>query len=465
MTARPHVLILLCDQMQACRLGSVDEVAHTPFLDGLAAEGVRFTHMISAHGQCVPSRASLMTGMYPHECGVMVNYGFHGHQNRLSSRHRTIGHAFAEAGYETAYFGKCHFGLPLASLGFEHAHDYDERMVEDDEAKQLGIDHVPGALRRDHLAATDAAAFLRCYEPGDRPLFFVFSTNLPHPPFYTEPGYQGLFPPEKMVLPETFYTETFAAKPPFQQQHAEDGRHGAVDEAGTREELSRYYTMIAAMDQHCGRVAAEFRRLDMWDDTVVLFLSDHGDMMGSHRMRLKGTLPYDELYRVPCVVKLPRHELSRLHGSSRRPVIDDLLSSVQLAGTLAKAAGLPQQDCFRHGDFFGAFHADARPQEEEAVFFEHYAAYWGTHPFYGIRTRDFKYIRYYGADDTEEMYHLAEDPLETHNVAGVEAFSARRREFAERADGWWQSTGGRTADYYESDDFKSNAHNRPWVEG
>lgn len=456
MPERPHVLVLWCDQMQACRLGAVDRVAHTPFLDSLASEGTHLTHLISAHGQCVPSRASFMTGRYPHECGVMVNYGFHGHQNRLSRHQRTLGHVFRDAGYETAYFGKCHFGIPLGGMGFEHAFDYDARKIDDEEAETRGIAHVPRPLRKDHVAAADAVEFLKSYEPGDRPLFFIFSTNLPHPPFYREPKYGELFPPEQMELPESFYSETFAGKPAFQKEHAEDGSHGAVDEGSAREELSQYYSMIATMDEHCGQVAAELKRLRMWDDTVVLFFSDHGDMMGSHRMRLKGTLPYDELYRVPGIIKLPK-------GAERgRPVVDDLLSSVQLAGTLVKAAGLPAEEVFAHGDFYATalLHDDQTPARE-GVFFEHYAAYWGIHPFYGIRTRDYKYIRYYGVDATEEIYHLATDPSEIRNVAGDQAHSRKRRELADLADAWWDSTGGRTADYYESEHFKSNAHNAP----
>ena len=102
---RPHVLILMCDQMQAQRLGCAGDVhARTPFLDQLAGEGVRFTHMITAHGQCVPSRASFVTGLHPHECGVVINYGFYDHQNRLApSRQRTIGQAFRDGFFRGRY--------------------------------------------------------------------------------------------------------------------------------------------------------------------------------------------------------------------------------------------------------------------------------------------------------------------------------------------------------------------------
>ncbi len=116
---QPHVLLFLCDQMQYQRQGMVDPLACTPHLARLAAEGVFFTHQYCANAQCVPSRASLQTGLYPHEAGVMIIYGFHGHTARLTGDHLTVGHVFREAGYTTAYFGKTHFGTPLATLGYD----------------------------------------------------------------------------------------------------------------------------------------------------------------------------------------------------------------------------------------------------------------------------------------------------------------------------------------------------------
>ncbi|MEC9379130.1 MAG: sulfatase-like hydrolase/transferase, partial [Candidatus Latescibacterota bacterium] len=192
MTQRaPHVLVLMCDQMQAHRMGCAgDPHVRTPFLDRLAREGVRFTHMISAHGQCVPSRASFVTGLPPHECGVVINYGFYYHQNRLApSRQRTIGRSFRDAGYRTAYFGKCHFGVPLESLGYDEGEDYDARRVEDEEADRRGIGAVPQSLRRDYAAAQDTVSWLRDFEDDGRPLFLTFSTNMPHPPFFHDPEY------------------------------------------------------------------------------------------------------------------------------------------------------------------------------------------------------------------------------------------------------------------------------------
>jgi arylsulfatase A-like enzyme len=461
MTSRPNVLVLMCDQMQAGRLGCAgDPVADTPFLDSLATEGVRFTHMVSAHGQCVPSRASFITGLPPHECGVVVNYGFYQHQNRLNpARHRTLGHVFSDAGYHTAYFGKCHFGVSIDSLGYGEGIDHDNRRVEDDEAQDRGMAHVPKSLRRDYVAAEDAVEWLQKYEPeSERPLFFTFSTNLPHPPFFHEPKHA--VEADTLELPVSYYEETFATKPTWQKQHA-DGSHSAGDETQAREELAQYYSMIAMMDEHYRRVADEFKRLGLWENTIVLFVADHGDMMGAHGISKKGTLPYEELYRVPCIMKLADGQ------QARRAVVDDLLSSVQLAGSLSTLAEVDARGAFPHGDLCAALDSDQHP-DDEIVFFEHHAAYWGVHPFYGAHTRDFKYVKYFGDADAgfgdahagqEELYHLATDPHELVNVAGLPEHAATRGRLAEAADAWWQNTGGRDFAWYESDTFRNNQHN------
>ncbi|MCL4543360.1 MAG: sulfatase-like hydrolase/transferase, partial [Chloroflexi bacterium] len=104
-TSRPHVLLFICDQMQAPR-PAIAQTAPTPALDALAADGVRFTNAYCANAQCVPSRVSLQTGLYPHEAEVMIIYGFHGHSAHLDGTQLTSGQVFRDAGYTTAYFGK-----------------------------------------------------------------------------------------------------------------------------------------------------------------------------------------------------------------------------------------------------------------------------------------------------------------------------------------------------------------------
>ncbi|RMD77502.1 MAG: DUF4976 domain-containing protein, partial [Lentisphaerae bacterium] len=442
---RPHVLILMCDQMQHHRLGILDPNAYTPHLDRLVSEGVHFTHAFTQQGQCVPARAVFMTGQPAHRCGVIVNYGFYGHQNMLTSRHVTLPSILRRHGYHTVHFGKRHFGTHLDALGFDVWDDYEEHEPDDEEAADLGIQFVPNQLRKDYRAAQQAVEFLNNYSPQpDRPLYFVFSTNLPHPPFFTDPNYRDRFSPEQFRLPESFFHEDFAHKPPFLKEHVEDGRHGIFDPDALREMMHQYYTMIAAMDEHIGQMIECFKAKGMWEDTLVLFFADHGDMMGSHKMRLKGTLPYDELYRIPCIFKLPQS------CQAISPRVSNLVSSVQFPATILDLCGIEPPPSFEGESFARLFFEHVPTTSDKPVFFEHYAAYWGIHPFCGIRTHTHKYV-YYLASEEEELYDLEQDPNELHNLASVASLSGLKKQLKDQLLDWWQKTGGKDVAYYESD--------------
>jgi choline-sulfatase len=452
---QPNILVLMCDQMQHNRMGCANGLSYTPNLDQLAAEGTRFTHAIAQHGQCVPARAVFMTGQSAHECGVMMNYGFHDHQNMLTPKHHTLPKATRENGYRSVYFGKGHLGRPedsiLETLGIDEGKIYDHVELSDGEAARNGIAHVPPKMRQDYLAAWHAADFLDRYESDGRPLFFTFSTNLPHPPFFTEKKFENLFPPEKMELPPSFVGETFASKPDFIRAHAEDGVHGFESAEAFRQTSAQYETMISTMDEHMGLIIDRFKNLGLWENTLVLFIADHGEMMGAHRIFKKGPLPYDELYRIPCIFKLPKGV------PSKRRVIDDLICSSSLPGTLLKLAGLPVPESFTGGESTRSFEIENHP-ESEAVFFEHYGAYWGIHPFRAIRTRRQKLVHYYD-ENLFEFYDLERDPHELDGCADRAEDQPVIQDLRRRLDDWWRHTGGCDADHYQSESFRSNSHN------
>lgn len=427
---RPNVLFVMCDQMQYQRQGRVDPIAYTPHLSRLADEGIFFTHFHCSNGQCVPSRASIQTGLYPHEAGVMIIYGFHGHTARLTAEHRTVGHVFREAGYTTAYFGKTHFGSELKTLGYD-----------------IGADH-PAAKPMsgvDRAITEDTLRFLRTHDPAT-PLFLTLSLQEPHPPFELVERFADHYSPEQMALPVSYYEDDLSTKPPFQRARVEDREHRSQNtEEALRHELRQYYTMISNVDALFGEVRTALEAKGMWENTVVVFTSDHGDMMGAHRMRLKGTLPYDEIFRVPLVIRLP--------GEPGGRVIDALTVNTSLPGTLIEAAGLSPPPEFKGGSLLPAIHG-AREPDDAAIFFEHYGAYWGLHPFRAIRTREWKYVRYYGADQTDEMYNMHTDPHELRNVADDPAVQQVKAALAARLERWWEETEGRDFAYYESDEFR-----------
>ena len=478
------MVLFICDQMQYQRQGRLDSQSYTPHLDRFAAEHVSFTHFHAANGQCVPSRVAMQTGLYPHEAGVMIIYGFHGHTAHLTGEQRTVGHVFRDAGYTTAYFGKTHFGTPLATLGYDHGwegpppggadegegprrtgHGPRPETAGGDAASRRGeanssvSERAPRVNSATDRAIVDAAlTFLQAHDPA-QPLFLTVSIHQPHPPFELVPEFAAEFDAARLRLPRSFHEDTLADKPVFQREHALDGRHGYPDagpaqEARARAELHRYLTMIANVDALFGEVRAALEGKGMWDGAAVMFTSDHGDMMSAHRMRLKGTVPYEEIFRIPLLLKLPA-------GAPKpaRRTVDDLAVNVAQPGTLVEAAGLPVPPDLRGGSLLPLLYATQRPPAE-AVFYEHYGAYWGLHPFRAMRTRDaqhgeWKLARYYGPDAGEaELYDLARDPDELHNRAADLALASWRSELEQRVDAWWLETGGRDFAYYESPAFK-----------
>ena len=467
------MVLFICDQMQYARQGRVDPQAYTPHLDRFAVENVFFTHFHAANGQCVPSRVAMQTGMYPHEAGVMIIYGFHGHTAHLTGGQRTVGHVFRDAGYATAYFGKTHFGVPLVELGYERGWEGPRPAVADEgegprgrgsEDGKGGKDGPPGERAHRRNSETDrqivdrALEFLAEHDPA-QPLFLTVSIHEPHPPFEVVEEFGDRFTEAELRLPRSFYEDDLSSKPAYQLAHAQDGRHGYADagpenEARARAELRRYYTMIANVDRLFGEVRAALEGKGMWDGAAVMFTADHGDMMAAHRTRLKGTVPYDEIFRIPLMLKLP--EGSR---TPARREVDDLAVNVSQPATLVEAAGLPVPAELRGGSLVPLVYRAARPAREEA-YFEHYGAYWGLHPFRAVRVHDaergeWKLARYYGPDEGKaELYDLSADPEEIDNRAHDPAVAEWRAELERRVDEWWRRTGGRDFAYYESPEFK-----------
>ena len=153
-------------------MGFIDGIAYTPTLDALAKEGVHFTHAFTAHGQCVPSRASLLTGQSAHESGVMVNYGFFGHQNMLTAKNNTIAKVLKKAGYDTAYFGKGHLGSPVSELGFDHGYAAEKHPLSKAAklaAKKAGTTKAERLADEDIRATEDAVKFLQNHKPDKKP--------------------------------------------------------------------------------------------------------------------------------------------------------------------------------------------------------------------------------------------------------------------------------------------------------
>lgn len=429
----PNVLLVIVDQMRRPRWFPAD--ARLPNYERLAARGVAFDqHYVSAV-PCSPSRACLFTGRHMDQNRIEANVTVKG-SDSLDPAIPTLGHVFRRAGYLTPYFGKWHLtrGKDRKKLNLE----------------PYGFDWHTGELATglisDDACARSAISWLETNGRGPKPWFLTLSLINPHDIC----GYPGGPIPDSLIpnvfdaLPENF-NDDLAGKPRCQRQYQAVIEHNKTrfkgDKAWLRN-LDYYYAMTLRVDRLLGRVMDTIDRLQLGGDTLVVFTSDHGDMAGSHRLRLKGPFPYAENTNVPLLVSWP----GRLPEGVRTPALSQ---NVDLFPTLAGLIGADVSGHKLPGRDLGPVLADPQAPGADHVLFSFTAnvsmltqarATGGptiTAPQHirAIRTPEAVYARYFdpGSDVKEfELYDLKDDPLELHNRAADPGRAALEEEMQGR---------------------------------
>ncbi|WP_435146100.1 sulfatase family protein [Halobaculum sp. P14] len=422
-TSRPNVLFVLTDQHQAQALGAVNDAFHTPALDDLASDGTLFTNAYCTHPQCSPSRSSLVTGKFPHQTGVraLSNWGPY----ELDPDSNSVGRTLSDAGYETLWAGRWDLGVENTSkLGWEFTRNLDV----------TGTDG-PRSLQRDGATATEVARYVREYD-GDEPFFATASFNLPHPPYFEDEAFSEYYDRDDISLPAN-HDDDLSTKPEFHRERA-DSEECDLTEAEFREIAYQYRTMVSHVDALIGELLDTLRAEGLYEDTVIVFTADHGDMQAAHGLNKKGVVAYDEILRVPLIVRHPGLE-------SQRDVIPDLVSTAAVPGTIVEAAGKPVAEEFTGGSLLPAMRRET-PPEEDRVFFEHNVAYWGHHPYRGVRTPRWKLVEYL-KDDDGELYDLDADPGETTNLYGDPDYADVTDRLHADLEDWWAATDGDTDEW------------------
>lgn len=371
-TAKAKNLIIICpDEMRSdCAGYAGNPVIRTPNVDALAGRGVVFGNHFTVMPKCVPARISLMTGRYTHTGGYRtVSQAMNPGEDDLLAR-------FTAAGYESALFGKDHcWGRERVDRDFNYtsrdgalAHHMEgaPRLTEDRPADggapELDLEsgwHYTGARTRhvaDERYTDQAVEFLRCARDRSRPFFMQVNIESPHPVYGVEEPWFSMYDAERLnrwpsALPE-------GAPLPLRAQR--EVRTGTEDVDAASAEIQRvYYGMISKVDSLVGRIVEAIDDEGLWEETVVLFWSDHGDYAGQYGLAEKwDTCFSDCLVKVPCLLIAPGVEPCR---------VDALTETTDLAPTLARLLGLP--DLPRaHGDDLGPVMAGA--PGKEAVFAE-----------------------------------------------------------------------------------------------
>ncbi|MDE0069956.1 MAG: sulfatase-like hydrolase/transferase [Caldilineaceae bacterium] len=434
--SKPNILVFLCDQLRLDLLSCYQETpARTPNITDLAADSCVFERAYTPSAICSPARASLLTGLYPHS-----HHMFNNSTPRYSyCEHLRPGVAMIqdwiddEGEYESAWFGKWHIGpaQDLFDSRFHHTQKPYEggpsfltsshwhpnqmigKLVHDVGRGEGGLLDVGMEGFPDVVAARYSQRFLR-ERDRERPFFLCCSFPGPHPKWIVPEEWGIRYDADDMPIWGNRYDD-FEGKPVYQRKlrRMRDARDRGISQAELDRELQELlaccFSYLELIDQMVGEVLATLKELGLYEETVVIFTADHGDMAGSHGLTNKGAYMYDEIYRIPLLVKTagaprlsrveaPVHLMDitatwlhlmtgseqeklmgqRLHGQSLLPLIDG-------SGDWPRAMHYAEY----HGDWFG-----------------HYSARMVT---------DGRWKLVWNLTDLCELYDLENDPHELRN--------------------------------------------------
>ena len=396
----PNVLFVFADQWRAAATGYAgDPNVKTPNLDRLESRSINFINAISSCPVCTPFRASLMTGQRPTTHGLFLN------DAHLSDDAVTIAKVLAAAGYDTGYIGKWHLNgrgrlhyIPPANRqGFvywramECTHDYFHSLYfqDEDTTPRLWPDYDASAQ------AADAERFIREHAHGSRPFVLFLSWGPPHNPYEAAPAeFRKLYQPSVIKL-----------RPNVPASLA----------SRTRGELAGYYAHCTALDQSVGRLWQTLIDLQIERDTILVFTSDHGDMLGSHGLERKQK-PWDESLRVPMLWHYP----ALLGEAGRR--LDAVIGSEDLMPTLLGLCGIAIPKSVEGLDYASYMRGGKSPNPENAALiscvapFGEWSRDYGGREFRGVRTARFTYVR--DLSGPWLLYDNQIDPYQQHNLIG-----------------------------------------------
>jgi N-acetylglucosamine-6-sulfatase len=421
---RPNMVFILVDDMRWDDLGAAGHpFIETPHMNRLAREGARFVNAFATTPLCSPSRASFLTGQYPHKNGIVDNTA------RESHRLPAFPLELQKAGYRTGFFGKWHMGNDDSPRpGFDHW----VAMPGQGEAIDPSL-NVDGKRVQEKGYTTDLLTeyvdrFID--RAGDQPFLAYLAHKAIHPnviqqddgsvkPIAGQPGgfvaadrhrgrYAGRAMPRR---PNAFVPP--ADKPALLQRIAGLPPLGKAT-ATTDDEIRGRLEMLLAVDDSLGRIVATLARKGMLDDTIIVFTSDHGYFYGEHGLNEERRLAYEETIRIPLIVRFPR-----LARAGSTPV--EMALSIDLAPTLLEVAGVTPGTAIQGRSLVPVLQGKAEGWRTSFLveyFSDTVFPRIRTMGYTAVRTARHKYIRFGELQGMDELYDVEADPYELTNLIG-----------------------------------------------
>lgn len=432
-----NILFLMTDQHRVDTLGAYgNAVVDTPNLDRLAASGTRFDRAYTPTAICTPARASLLTGSAPFRHKLLANQERNvGYLEDLPREAFTFPAALFERGYQLGLVGKWHIGTErnAADYGFagpdlpgwhnpvDHP-DYLAYLAEHDLPGYAISDEVRGTMpngRPGNLLAarlhqpaeatfeayltTRAIQMLRTFASAGRPFYLALNFFGPHLPYVIPDAYYDRYDPADVELPASV-AETFVGKPPVQQNYSAHWAFDTMPLEESRKLIAVYLGYVSLIDEQIGRVLDVMAELSLEERTAVFFTADHGEFTGAHRLHDKGPAMYEDIYRIPGLLRVP--------GGPAGQVRDELVSLTDCTATILELAGCDSEDAVDSRSLLPLARGEQVPWAADLVceFHGHHFPY----PQRMLRTERFKLV--VNPDSVNELYDLETDPDELHNL-------------------------------------------------
>ncbi len=448
----PNILFIMADQLAPHFTGAYGHpVVQTPNLDRLAARGARFDAAYCNSPLCAPARFSLMSGQ------LVTRIGAYDNASEFPASIPTLAHYLRLMGYRTCLSGKMHF------IGPDQLHGFDERVTTDvypsdfawtpdweNAGARIGKwYHNMESVRE---AGTAAATFQIDYDEevafaakrrifdyardGDTPFCLAVSFIHPHDPYVARPEWWDRYDPSSIDLPTTGPDDV--VEDPLSARIAAgiEADTQPPSDAEIRNARQAYYANTTFVDSKVGELVAALEEAGFAENTVVVFTSDHGDMLGERGLWYKMSF-FEQSVRVPLIVAGP--------GVAHRAV-PNACAHVDLLPTFLEIAGLdgratPEAADPLDGRSLWPLATGAEDASDTAI--GEYCAEMTSHPVFMIRRGGLKYV--HCATDPPQLYDLSCDPMERENLAEHPDYAAQARAFAEEVAERWDEAALRKA--------------------
>ena len=427
-TSKPNILLLMADQHRPDCLGADgNPLAHTPNLDRLAAEGAYFKHAYSTTPTCTPARACLLTGMNPWNNGML------GYTKVPEKYPVEMPRLLADAGYYTLGIGKMHWTPQRNLHGFHNTLLDESGRAETPEFRsdyrawfynmaptlnpdETGLDWndyrarpyaLPERLHPSVWTASTAVNFLNNHD-GAKPFFLKVSFARPHSP-YDPP--QRVFDRFKDAAFPKAPVGDWAARYAPRSDDSNQIWHGDMGEDIVRNSRRGYYASVTFVDEQIGRILDTLDARNMLEDTLIIYISDHGDMTGDHHLWRK-SYAYEASARIPYIVRWPKGMLSAKRGIT----IDAPVEIRDVLPTFADAASTQPAVPVDGKSLLPLIDGKATDWREY-IDLEHDVCYAKENHWSGLTDGKWKYI-FHTLDGEEQLFNLEKDPTELHDLAG-----------------------------------------------